>query len=894
MNTLIKISAALLMSATLVACGGDSDLPSPEPDPTPRPQSVVQVAEAAGNFTTLITALEATGLDATLGALDETFTVFAPTDAAFELLGQDTITALLADTDTLSDILLYHVLSGAEVDAAGAIAAAGTAIATANDDSIGLSLDGDSLYVNLSLVTTTDIMADNGIIHVIDAVLMPPADPGTPTMNIVDTAVAAGSFTTLVQALGATGLDAALADPDGMFTVFAPTDAAFEALGADNVAALIADTDALEDILLQHVVGASVDKVNALTLNGATANTLGGAEIPVSITPDRELRFGGAEVETTNIYTTNGIIHVIDTVVIADEGLPKPMENIAEVATAAGSFSTLLEALTLTGLDATLTSDGAFTVFAPTDAAFDGIDINAIDVDTLTDILLYHVISGAEVLADGATAVAASASQSVTMANMDSASLSLGSEDGLVINTSEISAANVMASNGVIHVIDTVMMPPAEMGTPTDNIVETAIANGNFTTLISALQSAGLDDALADESQTFTVFAPTDAAFDLVDDGVLAAIAGDMDALTALLQQHVIAGAAVDSVSAFALNGREATTLSGANIGIEVKDGYLEVGGSRVSMFDVYTSNGVIHVIDAVIVGDLELPEPLESIVDVAAEAGNFTTLLAALEEAELDDDLGDFNEVFTVFAPTDAAFELLGEDAIAALLADADALSDVLLYHVVPEARVDAATAIGMAGMTVDMANGDKVGLSLSGDSLLVNLSTVTVTDIQAANGIIHVIDAVLMPPAEVGMPDMNIIEVAQAQGNFSTLLTALGAAGLTSTLENEDEQFTVFAPTDAAFDLIDSATLDALIADVPALTDVLLQHVIIGATVDSVTAFSLNGTSTNTAADEDVTIDIVEGVLEIQGSAVSVVDVYTNNGVIHVIDAVITETLQ
>jgi len=71
-------------------------------------------------------------------------------------------------------------------------------------------------------------------------------------------------------------------------------------------------------------------------------------------------------------------------------------------------------------------------------------------------------------------------------------------------------------------------------------------------------------------------------------------------------------------------------------------------------------------------------------------------------------------------------------------------------------------------------------------------------------------------------------------------------------------------------------------------------LQHVIIGATVDSVTAFSLNGTSTNTAADEDVTIDIVEGVLEIQGSAVSVVDVYTNNGVIHVIDAVITETLQ
>lgn len=602
MKTRVKLWAIAILSLTLIACGGDDSNPADMAEA----ETIVDVANADGNFSTLIAALEATDLDDVLDDETSTFTVFAPTDAAFALLGEDTINALLADTETLSDILLYHVITGSQIDAAAAIDAAGTTVETANGDSIALSLDGETLLVNFSEVTVTDIQADNGIIHVIDAVLMPPADVGEPTQNIVEIAAADGRFTTLVAALQAASLDTLLADEDSNFTVFAPTDDAFAVMGGDNVTALLGDIDNLSAILLRHVVAdAAVDSITALSLNGISVETAGGAQVPIAIIDD-DLRVGGAKVLVTDIVATNGVIHVIDTVIVGEAGLPKPAENIAEVATAAGSFTTLLTALAATGLDMVLTDEnGSFTVFAPTDDAFDELGAQTIadllaDTDTLSDILLYHVISGAEVLADGAISVAASDSSLVEMANMDKAALSLGDE-GLVINLSGIQTANVMASNGVIHVVDKVLMPPAEVGTPIGNIVDTAIAAGNFTTLVSALQTAGLDDDLADENAEFTVFAPTDAAFDLIDAQTLNDLLADVPALTAVLSQHVIAGATVDSVTAFSLNGESVNTLGDEDISIQVDNGVLSVQGSAVSTFDIYTTNGVIHVIDAVI-----------------------------------------------------------------------------------------------------------------------------------------------------------------------------------------------------------------------------------------------------------------------------------------------------
>ena len=616
MHLISRFGSLVLACLALTACGG-VDMKTPEPVPladlpAPTP-TILDVAIEAGDFTTLIAAIDAAGLTSTIDDASATLTVFAPTDAAFALLGGAAINDLLADPDALSDILLYHVVSGTALDSAAATDAVGTTIEMANGDRVGVSAKNDSLFLNLSKVTATDIQADNGVIHVIDAVLMPPADATPSESTIINIAAADERFTTLVAALGATGLDTVLASDTETFTVFAPTDAAFEAMGSANVTALLGDLDNLTEILQQHVIiDAAVDAVTAYSLSGNAATTVGGAEVPISISSKRELRVGGAKVIIADIHASNGVIHVIDTVIVGAAGLPTPTLNIVEVATAAGGFEILLELLSIAGLDGALTdADKSFTVFAPTDAAFHKLGVFPLafllgNPAILADTLLYHVYADSVVLADGAISVAASDQSILEMANATAeksggrTALSL-SDTGLTVNLASVTSANVMASNGVIHVIDNVMLPPRSKGDVTTNIIDTAVAAGNFTFFVTALEMAGLVDALSDPDSNFTVFAPTNAAFHLLGDDALNALLADTEALTTLLTNHVIAGSAVDAVTAYSLNGTMLETLSGNTVEVAIDDGSLLIQGAKVISSDIYTTNGIIHIIDRVI-----------------------------------------------------------------------------------------------------------------------------------------------------------------------------------------------------------------------------------------------------------------------------------------------------
>jgi transforming growth factor-beta-induced protein len=457
-----RLTALLAAGVLVAACSDSNTLEIPAQPEAPPPESssstIVDVAVEAGDFTTLVAALEATGLDATLADETATFTVFAPTDAAFEALGQDTIDALLADTDTLSDILLYHVISGQAVDAETALSLAGSTVEMANGDIVALTIRDGELFINESRVVTTDVEASNGIIHVIDAVLTPPAD-AEPQGTIVDVALAAGDFTTLVAALQATGLDATLADADATFTVFAPTDAAFAALGQETIDALLADLDTLSDILLYHVVGgAAVDSITATSLLGQDVDMANGDAARIDVR-DGALFINDAQVVTADIPATNGVIHVIDAV------LTPPAEEpgtIVDVAVANGSFTTLVAALEATGLDATLADANAtFTVFAPTDDAFallgqDTINDLLADTDALSNILLYHVIADQVVPAETALTLNGS---DVEMANGGTVTVTV-TDGNLFINESQVIIADVPASNGIIHAIDAVLLPP--------------------------------------------------------------------------------------------------------------------------------------------------------------------------------------------------------------------------------------------------------------------------------------------------------------------------------------------------------------------------------------------------------------------------------------------------
>jgi uncharacterized surface protein with fasciclin (FAS1) repeats len=587
----------------LQGCDDDNDLVVLEPIiPS---NTIVDVAVANGNFTTLVTALQATGLDEALANPDINYTVFAPTDEAFALLGDEAIAELLADTDKLTNILTYHVISS-EVDAAAATAAAGTTVQMLNENSIGLSLSGNDLLVNASTVIIPDVMASNGIIHAIDSVLMPPS-MNEPTGTIVDVASGDDRFSTLVEAIGAADLVGALSG-EGPFTVFAPTNAAFDLIASGTIDALKLDEEKIANLLKQHVVAGEVNSAAAYAANGTAVTTLSMAEIGVNIdTATDNLSFGAANIIQTDIHTTNGIIHVIDAVILDDAELPVNTGSIVDIALSNPEFSTLVTALTAANLVDTLASlDAEFTVFAPTNAAFENLPAGALDAlieqpEKLREVLLYHVFDGS-VLSDSAISIARSMNNTVPMENDVPVALSFVDEM-LFVNGANVSAANITAENGVIHVIDNVILPPA-MSEPTMNVAEIAVAMPEtFSTLVAALTAADLVGTLSNDDALFTVFAPTNAAFAKIDADALTALLADTEALSAVLLTHVVGEASLSSVDAYSQNGKSLITASGQMIDVKVnpQTGELMIGGTTVIIKDVQATNGTIHVIDTVI-----------------------------------------------------------------------------------------------------------------------------------------------------------------------------------------------------------------------------------------------------------------------------------------------------
>ena len=432
--------------------------------------------------------------------------------------------------------------------------------------------------------------------------------------------------------------------------------------------------------------------------------------------------------------------------------------------------------------------------------------------------------------------------------------------------------------------------PAADPAPELDSIVDVARDAGSFSTLLTALEAAGLDATLADEDSDFTVFAPTDEAFEALPEGTLDTLLADTDLLTDVLLYHVITDSVVGSDTALSLAGTTQLMANEAKLAITVRGDALYLNESVVIDTDIEASNGMIHVIDTVLT-PTTIGEPEGSIVDLALASPDLTTLVTALQAADLVSALADEDALFTVFAPTDEAFAALGEDAIAELLADTDALTNVLLYHVVAGAAVDSIDATALYGEMVTMLNEADVTIDVRDGELYINDSKVIIKDIPATNGIIHVIDMVLIPESEeAAEPAGTIVDIALADPQFSTLVTALEAADLVSTLADETAVFTVFAPTDDAFALLGTDTINSLLADVPTLTNILTYHVIGDQAVDAATAISLDGSDVEMLNGDTVSVSVQDDVLYINDSAVITPDVVATNGVIHVIDAVLT----
>jgi len=271
-----------------------------------------------------------------------------------------------------------------------------------------------------------------------------------------------------------------------------------------------------------------------------------------------------------------------------------PTKNIVETAVGAGSFETLVTAVKAAGLVETLSGKGPFTVFAPTDEAFAKLGKQKIsellepkNKQMLADILTYHVVSGA-VKSDAAAKLSFAPTVEGSAIRVEA-----GAKKGtLTVDGANVVKTDILCSNGVIHVIDAVILPRP-------NIVATAKNAGSFNTLLKAATAAGLVEALSGK-EPLTVFAPTDEAFAKLPKETLAALLTPegKDKLAAILKYHVVPGRMLASD---VLGKKELTTLQGKAAKISVEEGTAKIDGAKILKTDVLAGNGVIHVIDAVI-----------------------------------------------------------------------------------------------------------------------------------------------------------------------------------------------------------------------------------------------------------------------------------------------------
>lgn len=402
------------------------------------------------------------------------------------------------------------------------------------------------------------------------------------------------------------------------------------------------------------------------------------------------------------------------------------------------------------------------------------------------------------------------------------------------------------------------------------NLVELAQSDDNFSTLVGLVVDLDLVDVLANDE--LTVFAPTNAAFDALPDGVVESLTTEQ--LTEIITYHLVEGTVMSSDLA---PQQDVVMVQGERTLIQASAaGVLINGSANVITADLTATNGVIHAIDQVILPtEYRVAVQGPSLVEVAQEAGNFDTLLSLAETVGLTTTL-QFLGPYTAFAPTDEAFEELFSVVDPGTLSEEE-ITFILTYHVlfgeVPSTALDPQQA-------VETVNEELVYITAGDEGVTVNgTSSVIAADVEAANGVIHVVDSVLLPNAFLNIPGL-----IQKNYNLTTLLSlAAERPDILEALSDPNGSFTVFAPTNEAFE-------DALAAfpdlTEEQITEILTYHVIAGATVLSTDLE--DGATVETLQGENITVNLNDGV-QINNANVVAADIAGTNGVVHVIDAVI-----
>ncbi|MCU0418607.1 MAG: fasciclin domain-containing protein [Cyclobacteriaceae bacterium] len=458
---IFSLMVLALIVVTTTGCNNeDDDVPQPT-------QSIVALAQSQSNLSSLVAALTKFPDLVTLLSGSGNFTVFAPTNEAFTSLLQTVGQTNIDDVpeSVLESLLRYHVITSGAVLSTQLTAGA---VETANGEDIAVTVAGGIRLNGATQVVTPDVRASNGVVHIVNQVLVPPSI-GRFVNTVVEPAYFNKNFTTLIAAVNAASpsiLEALLSS--SRKTLFAPTNAAFQAAGITA----LPGRATLDAVLSYHVIGSEVRAAN-LPTNTAPANTpqamLGGGNAFISNRGAQGVFINGSRVVQADILADNGVVHVIDRTLLP------PTQTIFEIVEAAAAanpaqFTRLLQALNRTGVEAlkAVADDPAanLTVFAPTDAAFQasGIDLATVSGPNLVAVLQKHITSNSSRAPTGRIFSSDLITGDLDMLNgtvtINASALTV-TTGGITANivATPIRSINILGSNGVVHTIDRVLQP---------------------------------------------------------------------------------------------------------------------------------------------------------------------------------------------------------------------------------------------------------------------------------------------------------------------------------------------------------------------------------------------------------------------------------------------------
>ncbi|XP_034259458.1 transforming growth factor-beta-induced protein ig-h3 [Pantherophis guttatus] len=559
-----------------------------------------------------------------------------------------------------------------------------------------------------------------------------------PLVNLYETLGVVGATTTQLYS-ASSNLSAEITRP-GSYTIFAPTNEAWASLPAEVLDSLVSNVNIeLLNALRYHMVNKRVltdELKHGLSLPSMYQNI----DIKIHHYPNGIVTVNCARLLKADHHATNGVVHLIDKVISTTSN------SILQVVEIEESLETLRAAVAAAGLNNLLDSEGQFTLLAPTNEAFEKIPkemFNRIlgDPEALKALLNNHILKTAMC----AEAIIAGLSMETLEGNMLEVSC-VGNQ--MILNGKSIIAdKDVMATNGVIHMVNELLIPDSaktllELGKESD-----------VSTSIDLFRQVGLGSHLTG-NERLTVLAPINSFYK----------DHSPSANRNLLQNHIIKE---HLSSKYLFHGQKLETLGGKELRVFVYRNNLCIENACIAAHDKRGRFGTLFVMDKM------LSPPMGTVMDVLKADDRFSTLVAAIQSAGLTETLNRPRS-FTVFAPTNEAFLAMPQRELNRLMGNAQELANILNYHIGDEILVSGAVG---AAVRIKSLQGDKLEVSSRNHIINVNKMPVAEADIMATNGVIYAVNNILQPPAskhnersdEPADPSLEIFKHASALSKIS-----------------------------------------------------------------------------------------------------------------------------